>query len=72
MHPQSRIDDYLAKGWWSTDTLDDAFRRQVARQGGPAPSSTQPIVRRWSASPPRRLTWNELDAEVTALAARLE
>ncbi|HNP57261.1 MAG TPA: class I adenylate-forming enzyme family protein [Gordonia sp. (in: high G+C Gram-positive bacteria)] len=71
LHPQSRIDDYLAKGWWSTDTLDDAFRRQVARQGDRLsvvdPANREALV----GSPPRRLTWNELDAEVTALAARL-
>ncbi len=71
LHPQSRIDDYLAKGWWSTDTLDDAFRRQVAQQGDRLsvvdPANREALV----GSPPRRLTWNELDAEVTALAARL-
>ena len=27
--PQEQIEDFTARGWWGTDTLDDVFRRNA-------------------------------------------
>ncbi len=71
LHPQARIDEYSAKGWWTHRTLDEVFTEQAARRAG-ALAVVDPANRReLVGSDPRRLTWTELDAEVTFLAARL-
>lgn len=71
LHPQSRVEDYLERGWWTRDTLDQLFLDQVAARGD-ATAIVDPANRRdLVGSDPRRVTWNELEAEVTHLAARL-
>lgn len=71
LHPQSRVQDYLDRGWWTDETIDDVFRGQVAGRGGELaivdPANRKALV----GSDPRRLTWAELDSEVTHLAAQL-
>ena len=71
LHPAEKVADYRAKGWWGDQTLDGIFADQVAPAVTRSPSSTRPTARRCSGRPPRRLTWRELDDEVTSLAARL-
>ncbi|MDL9948132.1 class I adenylate-forming enzyme family protein [Gordonia sp. ABSL11-1] len=71
LHPRSRVDDYVSRGWWTTATLDEIFRDQVGARGD-AQAIVDPANRRdLVGSDPRRLTWAELGSEVTALSARL-
>lgn len=71
LHPNARVEDYLARGWWTNETLDQVFRDQVAVRGE-AVAIIDPANRRdLVGSDPRRVTWNELESEVTHLAARL-
>ena len=34
LHPQDRVDEYRAKGWWGVETWQDLLRRQVEQQPG--------------------------------------
>ncbi len=71
LHPPEKVADYRARGWWGEQTLDGIFADQV-RARGDALAVVDPANREaLLGSSPRRLTWRELDAEVTALAARL-
>lgn len=71
LHPAGKVADYRARGWWTDDTLDGLFRQRVAERGD-ALAVVDPANREaLTGSAPRRLTWAELDAEVTWLAARL-
>ncbi|MET7769350.1 class I adenylate-forming enzyme family protein [Nocardia sp. NPDC005366] len=71
LHPRHRVDDYLRRGWWTAQTLDQTFRDQVAARGD-ATALVDPANRRaLVGSDPRRVSWNELESEVTHLAARL-
>ncbi|TQS41923.1 class I adenylate-forming enzyme family protein [Cryptosporangium phraense] len=71
LHPASKVADYVARGWWSSETVDQIFRDTVgARADHPAiadPANRVALL----GGEPRRLTWAELEAEVTWLAARL-
>jgi acyl-CoA synthetase len=67
LHPEERVADYTAKGWWTDDTMDGLFRSQVARQ----PDRLAVVDPLNKASEVRRLTWAELDDEVDRLAAAL-
>ena len=71
LHPDDKVADYRARGWWTGDTLDGLFRQRVAERGD-ALAVVDPANREaLTGSAPRRLTWSELDAEVSWLAARL-
>ncbi|WP_330474307.1 class I adenylate-forming enzyme family protein [Terrabacter sp. C0L_2] len=71
LHPPDKVADYRARGWWGEQTLDGLFADQVLARGD-AVAVVDPANRgALLGSPPRRLTWHELDAEVTALAGRL-
>ncbi|KQX76406.1 class I adenylate-forming enzyme family protein [Aeromicrobium sp. Root472D3] len=71
LHPQDKVDDYTAKGWWADETVDQLFRQQVATRGGDLavvdPANRPALL----GTEPRRLTWAELDGETTHLASRL-
>ncbi|TQM62247.1 class I adenylate-forming enzyme family protein [Humibacillus xanthopallidus] len=71
LHPQARVADYQARGWWTDETVDQLFAQQVRTRGEELavvdPANREALL----GSPPRRLTWAELDAEVTHLAAAL-
>ncbi len=71
LHPPERVADYVARGWWAKETIDEIFLDQVARRG-PELAVVDPANRAdLDGCPPRRLSWDALEAEVTALAARL-
>lgn len=72
LHPPERVADYLARGWWTRETIDQIFLDQVARRG-PELAVVDPANRAdLVGSPPRRLSWDALEAEVVGLAARLD
>ncbi|WP_010541272.1 class I adenylate-forming enzyme family protein [Dietzia alimentaria] len=71
MHSAERVAEYRSRGWWDDRTLYGEFRARVAERGD-ALALVDPLNREaLVGSPPRRLTWNEVDDEVTYLAARL-
>ncbi|MFI5952313.1 class I adenylate-forming enzyme family protein [Cryptosporangium sp. NPDC051539] len=71
LHPPEKVADYVARGWWSEETVDQIFRDTVAARGS-HPAIADPANRAaLLGAEPRRLTWAELDSEVTWLAARL-
>ncbi len=71
LHPQSRVDHLLASGQWAPETIDAMFRATAARRGD-ALALVDPANRAALAGgTARRLSWREVESEVTALAARL-
>ncbi len=70
LHSPERIARHTAEGSWTGETVEMLFRHQVETRGE-EPALVDPANRpALLGSPPRRLTWAELDAEVTWLAAR--
>ncbi|MFC7656382.1 class I adenylate-forming enzyme family protein [Pseudonocardia benzenivorans] len=74
LHPQERIDEYVAAGWWRDDpawTWDALFRARVAERGDATavvdPANREALL----GTPPRRPSWTELDAEVDRFAGVL-
>jgi acyl-CoA synthetase len=71
LHPAARVEDFLERGWWTNQTIDEIFRETAAARGD-ALAIVDPANRRdLVGSDPRRLSWAEVDSEVTHLAARL-
>lgn len=71
LHPQFRVDHLLQQGQWTSETIDGMFRATAARRGD-ALALVDPANRATLAGDAaRRLSWREVDSEVTALAARL-
>jgi acyl-CoA synthetase (AMP-forming)/AMP-acid ligase II len=68
---EARIKEYTGKGWWGTETLDDIFRRNVART--PEAIAVVDPANRLDITDgePRRLTYAELDKAVNRLAVLL-
>lgn len=69
--PQSKIDDYTARGWWGTQTLDDVFRRNVALYGGRTAVADAFNRTNFTDGEPRSLSYAHLDEEVTRLCSVL-
>ncbi|WP_456695934.1 class I adenylate-forming enzyme family protein [Aeromicrobium sp. P5_D10] len=71
LHPAAKVQDYRERGWWTADMADQLFRDQVAARGDKLalvdPANREALV----GTPPRRLTWNDVDGEVVGLADRL-
>lgn len=74
LHPQERIDEFVAAGWWRDDpawTWDALFRARVAERGDATavvdPANREALL----GTQPRRLSWTELDAEVDRFAGVL-
>lgn len=71
LHDPAKVEDYIAKGWFSRETVDEVFRARVAEDlDGLAlidAANKEALV----GAAPRRLTWGELASEVDALTARL-
>lgn len=71
LHPQSRVDQLLEGGQWTSETIDAMFRATAERRGD-ALALLDPANRAALAGgAARRLSWREVASEVTALAARL-
>lgn len=71
LHPADKVKDYRERGWWSDETVDQLFRHQVETRGDNL-AVVDPANRAdLTGSAPRRLTWNDVDAESTYLADRL-
>ncbi|MEG3124047.1 class I adenylate-forming enzyme family protein [Sphingomonas sp. GB1N7] len=69
--PQSRIDDFTARGWWGDLTLDDWLQRN-RDQLPHRLALVDPMNRAdLDGTPPRRFTWGELGTEVDRVAAAL-
>lgn len=71
LHPAAKVVDYLSRGWWSDETVDQLFAEHVRTRGSLLavvdPANRDALL----GSAPRRLTWAELGEEVTHLAAVL-
>lgn len=74
LHEPGRIDAYVEAGWWSEDparSWDELLRARVAEQPDAVavvdPANRPDLL----GTPPRRLTWRDLDAEVEVLASTL-
>ncbi|KQS03885.1 hypothetical protein ASG11_06200 [Sphingomonas sp. Leaf357] len=69
--PQSRIDDFTARGWWGDLTLDDWLQRNRVEVADRL-ALVDPMNRAdLDGTPPRRFTWAELGTEVDRVAAAL-
>ncbi|HZK98840.1 MAG TPA: class I adenylate-forming enzyme family protein [Caulobacteraceae bacterium] len=69
--PRTRIDDYVARGWWGELTVDDLTQRN-RREVPDREALIDPINRAaLDGRPPRRLTWSEVGLETDRLAAAL-
>jgi len=66
-----RIADCMNRGWWGRRTIDEVFRDAVRASGAVVALVDPPNRDALVGSPPRRLTFAELDAEVDRLAALL-
>lgn len=68
LHSQERIAFSLANGWWTKDTIDDLLRSQVAARPD-AVAIVDPVNKAdLMPTPPKRLTWAGLNAEVDRVA----
>ena len=66
--PQEKIDQYSARGWWGTRTINAHFRANVAAHPD-RPAVVDACNRRdFTDGAPRRLTYAELDADVARMA----
>lgn len=71
LHPQERIAAYTAKGWWTGDTIDGLLRAQVSARPAAVAIVDPPNKADLLPGEIKRLTWAELDAEVSRVAAVL-
>lgn len=62
--PQERIDDYLAKGWWSERTIGGLFLDAAERRQDELAVADPPNLDSVSGRAPRRWSWNALLHEV--------
>lgn len=67
--PQQRVDAYRQRGWWRGETVDSILRLAV-RDGGDHEALVDPPNRAamGALGEPRRLNWQQVDAEVDAFA----
>jgi acyl-CoA synthetase (AMP-forming)/AMP-acid ligase II len=71
LYPDARVAGFLADGWWSGQTWLDLLAGHV-RDRPDTVSLVDPANRaELFGGQPRRLTWRDVDAEVTALARAL-
>ena len=68
---KSQIEDYRAKGWWGTKTVDDMLQDAISAH--PADTAlVDPLNREMLDDvPPRSLSWTDLGQEVEKTAAAL-
>ncbi|WP_163509897.1 class I adenylate-forming enzyme family protein [Fodinicola acaciae] len=70
-HPAEEAADFVARGWWSGDTIDGLLRARVAESGGQPAVADPPNLAALTGHSPRRWSWHDLDAQVDSLAAHL-
>ena len=70
MHPSppERVAEYRRKGWWQGQTVDAVFRKAVAARPAEEALVDAPNRHALVGTPPRRLTYAEVDAAVDAMA----
>jgi acyl-CoA synthetase (AMP-forming)/AMP-acid ligase II len=68
---QDKINDYTARGWWGTQTLDDVFRGNLALYGSRAAVADPPNRASFTDGVPRSLSYSQLDEEVMRLCSVL-
>ena len=66
--PPERVASYRQAGWWRGETVDALFRRAVAARGACEALADAPNRADLVGTPPRRMTYAEVDAAVDALA----
>jgi len=71
MHPQSRIDDYVGRGWWTGETVQQLFADRVAEFGDELAAVDPANKAELVDLPAQRASWHELDAQADRLAAVL-
>lgn len=71
LSPNAKIEEYTRRGWWGRDTLDDLFRRSVARVPDRLALVDAPNRAKVCDGPVRRMTYAELDRTVGTLAMNL-
>lgn len=71
MHPPERIAEWVRNGAWTDETVQQLFIDRVAEFGDDLAVLDAPNKRDLMDLPPRRVTWNELSADVDRLAAVL-
>ncbi|WP_367336842.1 class I adenylate-forming enzyme family protein [Phycicoccus sp.] len=71
LHDAAKVADYQARGWFSTETVDQLFRDRVAEDPDALALVDAANKEALVGTPARRLTWGELASEVDALTARL-
>jgi len=71
MHPPERVADYTARGWWTDETAQQLFADRVAEYGDELAMVDPPNKADLVDLPTLRLSWNDLDRRVDALAAVL-
>ena len=65
--PESRIEEYTARGWWGTLTLWDLFARNVRALGDREAVVDAPNRSEFAHGRPERLSWNQLAEAVDRL-----
>ena len=71
LHPQARVQEYTANGWWTAETIDGLFRSRVAERPDALAVVDPPNKGDLMASGALRCTWAELDSLVEGSAAVL-
>lgn len=69
--PKERVEEYTAKGWWGSTTLDHLVQRN-RRELGDKPALIDPLNREaLDGKAPRRLSWTQLGDEIDRVGAAL-
>ena len=70
MHPQSRVDDYVGKGYWTDETVQQIFLDRVAEFGDEL-AAVDPLNKADLVDlPPQRVSWNDIAAQIRAAGRR--
>lgn len=71
MHPQWRVDDYVGRGWWTGETVQQLFADRVAERGDALAVVDPPDKAALLDTAPLRLSWAEVGDRVEELAGVL-
>ena len=69
--PREKINDYTARGWWGTQTLDDVFHCNLALYGNRTAVVDAVNRATFTDGEPRSLSYSQLDEEVMRLCSVL-